>query len=214
MPFKTPSKNSDYIRGMIKPERDPYVAGMLRRADGAMIPSLLPESAVFLEQLVMLKKPDKTLEIGTAAGYSAQLILRNCGGTLTTVEINENLAAEAKRNLDALGYGGRYTIFIGDAGEILPYMDGEYDFIFMDGPKTHYLEYLTHLKRMLKKGGVLLADNVLFNGMITGEGEAVRSKRTIIEAIEAYLSALRDDEDFISGILPVGDGMSLAIRIK
>ena len=103
---------------------------------------------------------------------------------------------------------------MGDAGEILPFMDGEYDFIFMDGPKTHYREYLTYLKRMLKVGGIILCDNVLFNGMLSGEDKVKHSKLTIINGILEYLEKLRDDEDFMAGILPVGDGMSLAVRIK
>ncbi len=214
MPFKTPSKNSSFIRGLLKEEKNPVVAEMMRYADRNMIPVLLPESAVFLEQMIFLKQPAKFLEVGTAIGYSAQLMLRNCAGHLTTIEIDENYARLARRNLDELGYLGRYTLFVGDAGEILPFMDGEYDFIFMDGPKTHYREYLTHLKRMLKVGGIILCDNVLFNGMLSGEEKVKHSKLTIINGILEYLEKLRDDEDFMAGILPVGDGMSLAVRIK
>lgn len=214
MPFKTPSKNSEFIRGILKKEQDPAVAEILAFADKNMIPVLLPESAVFLEQTVLLCRPEKILEIGTAVGYSAQLMLRNCKGIVTTVEINENYADIARANLEKLGYAGRFKVFVGDAGEILPFMDGEYDFIFMDGPKTRYIEYLPHLKRMLKKGGTMLCDNVLFNGMISGEDEAHRNKLTIINGINKFLHAIADDEEFITSVLPVGDGMSLTIRKK
>lgn len=214
MPFKTPSKNSEFIRGILKKEKDPVVAEILAYADANMIPVLLPESAVFLEQTVVLVAPKKTLEIGTAVGYSTQLILRNCDGVVTTVEINENYAEIARNNLEKLGYGGRFTIFVGDAGEILPFMDGTYDFIFMDGPKTRYIEYLPHLKRMLAKGGVMLCDNVLFNGMVSGEDDVKHSKLTIINGITKFLKAISDDEEFITSILPVGDGMSLTIGRK
>ena len=90
MPFKTPSKNSSFIRGLLKEEKNPVVAEMMRYADRNMIPVLLPESAVFLEQMIFLKQPAKILEVGTAIGYSAQLMLRNCAGHLTTIEIEEN----------------------------------------------------------------------------------------------------------------------------
>lgn len=214
MPFKTPSKNSEFIRGILKKEKDPVVAEILSYADANMIPVLLPESAVFLEQIVALSAPEKALEIGTAVGYSTQLILRNCSGVVTTVEINENYAETARKNLEKLGYGGRFTLFVGDAGEILPFMDGTYDFIFMDGPKTRYIEYLPHLKRMLAKGGVMLCDNVLFNGMVSGEGDIRHSKLTIINGITNFLKAVSDDEEFVTSILPVGDGMSLTLRKK
>lgn len=138
MPFKTPSKNSEYIRTVLAPEKDERMRAITEYADAHMIPVLLPESAALLEQLVYLKKPQKILEIGTAIGYSAALMLRNCDGHITTVEINEDYSDIAKKNLSSLGYDGRFTVFLGDADDILPFMDGKFDFVFMDGPKTRY----------------------------------------------------------------------------
>ncbi len=212
MPFKTPGKTSEYLRDVLKKESDPRVAEMMRYADEHMIPILLPESAAFLEQLVTLKKPQKTLEIGMAVGYSSQLIMRNCDTHLYTVEINEQFIEKGKQFLNELGYAGRYTVFCGDAGEIVPLIDGQFDFIFMDGPKTRYLEYLPYLKKMIKSGGVLLCDNVLFNGMVSGESDIEHSKLSIINRLDEFLRALTNDDNFTTSILPVGDGMSLSIR--
>lgn len=212
MPFKTPSHTSEYIRTLLRSESDERVRRMLSFADDNMIPVLLPESAVLLEQLVRLKKPQKTLEIGMAVGYSTQLILRNCSGTVSTVEINEGFAETGKKFLCELGYDGRFTVFLGDAGDVVPYLNGSYDFIFMDGPKTKYIEYLPHLKKMLLPGGVLLCDNVLFNGMVSGESELQHSKLTIINGLDKFLRALCSDDDFLTSILPVGDGMSLTVK--
>ncbi len=212
MPFKTPSQASEYIRSLIKEESDPRVAEILNYADENMIPVLLPESAVLLEQLVSLKKPKKALEIGMAVGYSAQLILRNGAEHLTTIEINEQFVETGKKFLSELGYSGRFTVFLGDASDILPFMDGMYDFIFMDGPKTRYIEYLPHLKRMLNPGGVLLCDNVFFNGMVSGENQKQKSKLTIINGLDKFLKTLCSERDFTTSVIPVGDGMSLTIR--
>lgn len=212
MPFKTPSKNSEYIRGVLAPDKDERMRAITAYADERMIPVLLPESAVLLEQLVGLKKPKKILEIGTAIGYSAALILRNCDGKITTIEINEEYAEKAKSNLSSLGYDGRYTVFLGDADDILPFMDGKFDFVFIDGPKTRYPGFLPHIKRMLSPGGVLLADNVFFNGMVTGEGEVKHSKQTIINGLDKFLHDLASDPDYTTSILPVGDGMSLSVK--
>jgi len=212
MPFKTPGKTSEYLRTVIRPESDPRVAEMMRYADEQMIPILLPESAVFLEQITKFVQPKKTLEIGMVVGYSSQLILRNSDTHLYTVEINEQFIDKGKEFLNSLGYGGRYTVFCGDAGEIVPYIDGHFDFIFMDGPKTRYLEYLPHLKRMLNSGGVLLCDNVLFNGMVSGESDIEHKKLSIINRLDEFLRALTKDEEYVTSILPVGDGMSLSIK--
>ena len=187
MPFTTPSKNSSFIRGLLKEEKNPVVAEMIRYADRTMIPVLLPESAVFLEQMLFLNQPAQILEVGTALGYSAQLMLRNCAGHLTTIEIDENYARLARRNLDELGYLGRYTLFVGDAGEILPFMDGEYDFIFMDGPKTHYRAYPTQLKRTLKACGIIWSSNDLFNETLSGGENLQHRNLPIVKAFSKEL---------------------------
>ena len=212
MPFKTPGVNSEYIRQIIKPESDELLKEMTAYADENFIPVLLPESAVFLAQTVMLKRPKKVLEIGTAIGYSSQIILRNGAERLYTVEIKEEMLDKAKEYFSRANLLDRVTCFLGDAGEILPLMEGEFDFIFMDGPKTKYIEYLPNVKRMLAPGGILLCDNVLFNGMVTGEEQFVKKKATIINGLDKFLTAICADEDFTTSILPVGDGMSLSIR--
>ncbi len=212
MAFKTPSIASEYIREHLADERDELLKEMTEYADEHFIPVLLPESSAFLKQIVMLVKPQKTLEIGTAIGYSSQIILKNGGEKLYTIEIKEDTAQKAKEYFARAGLSDRVTLFVGDASEIVPLIDGQFDFIFMDGPKTRYIEYLPHLKKMLKNGGVLLCDNVLYNGMVTGETETQKSKSTIINGLDKFLCALRDDENFTTSILPVGDGMSLSIK--
>lgn len=214
MPFKTPDENSEYIRAHLPKESDELLREMTEYADEHFIPVLLPESAAFLKQIVALKKPEKCLEIGTAIGYSSQLILRNGGKRLYTIEINENMAELAKEFFFRAGLLERAVCFVGDASEIVPLMDGEFDFIFMDGPKTRYIEYLPHVKRLLKNEGILLCDNVLYNGMVTGKTDTPRKKSTIKNGLDEFLTALCTDEDFTTSILPVGDGMSLSIRVK
>jgi len=91
-------------------------------------------------------------------------------------------------------------------------MEGSFDFIFMDGPKTRYIEYLPHLMRMLKKGGALLCDNVLWNGMVSGKIETQKNKTTIVHGLDKFITAICSDDRLITSILPVGDGMSLSIR--
>ena len=96
MPFKTTGKTNDYIRSRLAEEKDELLREMTKYADDNFIPVLLPESAALLKQVVMLIKPEKSLEIGTAIGYSSQLILRNGGNKLYTLEIKEELIEKAK----------------------------------------------------------------------------------------------------------------------
>ena len=213
MPFKTPNHASEYIRSRLRPESDPILREMLEYADANSIPVLLPESAALLKQIVSLLKPKKSLEIGTAIGYSSQLILRNGGERLFTVEIKEGLVDKAKEYFSRAGLKSRATVFTGDASEILPLMEGNFDFVFMDGPKTRYIEYLPHIMRMLNAGGVLFCDNVMWNGMVTGDEETPRKKSTIVNGLDRFISAVCDDERLMTSLLPVGDGISISIKI-
>lgn len=214
MPFKTPNKTSEYIRSVLPPEKDESVKKILRYADENMIPVLLPETAALLRQIVMLKRPKKALEIGTAIGYSGHIILGESDCHLYTIEADEKSLSIATEFFDKSGYKDRVTTFLGDANEIVPMFSGEFDFIFLDGPKTRYIQYLPYLKRMLCVGGVLLCDNVLFNGMVSGESKLVRKKATIVNALDLFLRTIASDDDFATSVLPVGDGVSLSIKRK
>ncbi len=214
MAFKTPNKTSEYIRSLMKEETDSIYVEINRYADENFIPVLLPETASFLAQLIRLAKPKKILEIGTAIGYSAQIMLRNSDAQLYTVEVEEKRIEVAKKFFEKAGVLDRVTVFLGDAGEIVPMLTGEYDFIFMDGPKTRYVEYLPYLDKLLKEDGILLCDNVLFNGMLSGDAEIIHKKSSIVVKIEEFLQALYHNENYITSVLPVGDGLSLSIKTK
>lgn len=214
MPFKTPGANSIYIRSILPPEKDDNICRILEYADANIIPVLLPETAAFLRQMVYIKQPKKILEIGTAIGYSSHIILGACSGHLYTIEADEKLHDKANEFFELSGLKERVTAYLGDSNEIIPLFSGEFDFIFMDGPKTRYIQYLPYLKRMLYKGGVLLCDNVLFNGMVSGEYETVKKKATIVNALDLFLRTVANDDDFITSVLPVGDGVSLSILTK
>ena len=212
MPFKTPNLTSAYIRSLIRPESDEDIAAVMRYAEQNVYPILLPETAAFLRQAVLLKKPKKILEIGTSIGYSAMIMLKNSDAELCTVEMDEDSIRIAKGFFAQAELNERVTVFAGNACEIVPLLDGSYDFIFLDGPKTRYPVFYPYLKRLLPKGGVLLADNVLFNGMVDGSGERDPKKATIFEGIDKYLHLAFSDPDMTTSLLPVGDGLCLSIK--
>ena len=214
MAFKTPNKTSEYIRSLMKEETDPIYLEINKYADENFIPVLLPETTSFLAQIIRLAKPKKILEIGTAIGYSAQIMLRNCDAQLYPIEMEEKRVDVAKKFFEKAGVLDRVTVFLGDAGEIVPMLTGEYDFIFMDGPKTRYIEYLPYLDKLLKKDGILLCDNVLFNGMLSGDTEIIHKKSSIVVKIEEFLQALYHNDNYLTSVLPVGDGLSLSIKTE
>ena len=210
MPFKTPNKTSEYIRSFIK--TDGLYSRIISYADEHYIPVLLPESAAVLKQIVSTAKPARILEIGTAIGFSSLVMLQNSEAKLYTVEISEERVNKAKEFMSEAGVSERATFFVGDAGEIVPMLSGKFDFIFMDGPKTRYIEYFPYLDKLLVKGGALVCDNVLINGWVSGEEEVSKKKSTIAVGIEKFLETLYSDERYSTCLIPVGDGMSWSVK--
>ena len=165
MPFKTPGKTSEYIRERLSLRAaDEVERKITDYADKNIIAVLLPETTGFLRQAVMLKKPLRILEIGTAIGYSGIVMLRAAlpETELYTVEMSEERIATAKEFFRDAGLLNNVVFYVGDSTEIVPNLKGKFDFIFLDGPKAQYCEYLPFLSRFLNKGGVLFCDNVLY----------------------------------------------------
>ena len=93
-------------------------------------------------------------------------------------------------------------------------MTGEFDFIFLDGPKRQYIDFLPYLKDMLAPGGILLSDNVLFHGFVEGLPRLTRKHRAygIATHMNKFLDELMADNDFESVILEIGDGVALSVK--
>ena len=211
MPFKTPNKTSEYIRSILPCEKDDALRAITDYADKHILPVLIPETAAFLRQAVTILKPNKILEIGTSIGYSGHIILGACKGHLYTIEADEKSADVAENFFCKSGYEDRVTLIRGDSNEVIPLMSGEFDFIFMDGPKTRYVEYLPYLRKLMAERSAILCDNVLFNGMVSGENDTPKKKATIVVALDKFLRTLMADESLITSVLPVGDGVSFSI---
>ncbi len=214
MPFKTPGKTSEYIRGLLQSVPvDPLEREILEFADREIIAVLLPETVAFLRQAVLLSKPARILEIGTGVGYSGIVMLRAAPkATLYTLEVSEERLQIAKKFFAAAGVEKRTVCYAGDCSQIIPCLSGTYDFIFLDGPKAQYCEYLPFLSRALTAGGILLCDNVLYEGMVAGEREIKNHKGGLVKKMDTFLHNLFCDRTLCSSVLPVGDGVSFSIK--
>lgn len=178
------------------------------------VPVADDETLQYLLFTVTALQPKRILEIGTAVGLSAAAMLFAVkDAKITTVELEEDRYQEAKKNFAALGLSERVTAHLGDAGEILAMMDGQFDFVFLDGPKAQYEKYLFDLKRLMKKGAVLFADDVLLFGWVSGEEETPYKRRSIVEKIRSYLKVITEDKDFITSVLDIGDGVAMSVYL-
>ncbi len=203
-----------YTASLVKLNIDQRIADLRKAALERDIPVADDETLQFLLLMVKALRPKRILEIGTAVGLSGAAMLLACPeAKLTTMELEEERYLEAKANFAALGVKDRVVAHLGDAGEILQMMDGEYDFVFLDGPKAQYEKYLFDLKRLMKKGATLFADDVLLYGWVSGEQPTPQKRHSIVDKIRSYLQTVTEDKDFITSVLDVGDGVALSIYV-
>lgn len=218
---------------MIEYDKDaivyPYITDMLRsgvpKSNGILkeledeaaredIPIILPEAARLLSVLCELKRPNHILEIGCAIGYSSLLMAEKLGegGSILTLELDADMAKRARKNIERAGKSDIITVRNCDAVETVPTLTGEYDLIFLDGPKAHYIHMLNDCIRLLNKGGMLIADNVLYKGMTADPEHVVRRKITIVKRLRHFIGAQMQRQELETVLLPLGDGMTVAVK--
>ena len=179
------------------------------------VPIIRKEMGNLLKVLLQLVQPERILEVGTAVGYSSILMSENMphNCTITTIENYDKRIPVAKNNFKRAGKEDVITLIEGDALEVLKTLDGPYDFIFMDAAKGQYINYQPDIKRVLRKGGLLISDNILQEGEIVESRYAVtRRNRTIHARIREYVYELTHSEDFVTSIVPIGDGITLSVK--
>ena len=186
-----------------------------QEALAADVPIIRREMQSFLEVLLLMKKPMRVLEVGTAVGFSALLMSDYLpeGGHITTIENYEKRIPIARENFRRAGKEDKITLIEGDATEVLAEMEGTFDFIFMDAAKGQYIHYLPNVLRLLSDGGCLVSDNVMQDGDIIESRFAVeRRNRTIHARMREYLYELKHREDLVTSIIPLGDGVAVSIK--
>ena len=205
---------SDYIDSLYS-NTDDRLEALRQEAENENIPIIRRQSEGFIKSLLLLKKPENILEIGSGVGYSAIFMAKTApGAKITTIENYPPRIEAAKKNIESAGLKDRIKLIEGDASDVLGQLKGPFDFIFLDGPKGQYEAFLPELLRLLEGGGVLLCDNVLQGGDTARSRYAIeRRERTIHERMRAFLYEITHIDELETSILSVGDGMSLSIKI-
>jgi caffeoyl-CoA O-methyltransferase len=169
-----------------------------------------PDEAALLTMLARLVGARRALELGTFTGYGAISIARGLadGGRLTCLELDEDYAAIARRNLEDAGVADRVEIIVGPALESVRAMPNEptFDYVFLDADKTGYPDYYEELVPRLVPGGLLLIDNVLLGGGVTDPQD---ERERVIDALNDRVTA---DERVDSVMVLVADGLTFVRR--
>ena len=177
------------------------------------IPIIMDDTLEVVDRLLTEKKPLKILEIGTAVGYSAICFSEYLkeGGTIDTIERDEERVIQARENIEKAEVKDKVNILFGDAVEILPTLNNEYDVVFIDAAKGKYPFFLKQALRMLNEKGMIIADNVLYKGYVMSDYNK-HKQRTAVRNLREFLQELQENEELEVEILEVGDGLAIAKR--
>ncbi len=204
----------DYIRSL--ETRNSEILEMIEQeALKERVPIIRKEMQSFLKVLLLLKRPERILEIGAAVGFSALLMSEYAGNgcRIDTIENYEKRIQKAEENIKRAGKEEQIHLLKGDAMEILKTLEEPYDMIFVDAAKAQYIAYFPEVMRLLNKDGMLISDNVLQDGGIMESRFAVeRRDRTIHSRMREYLYLLKHDERLETAVVPIGDGASVSVK--
>ena len=204
----------EYIRSLYPPKNDLFQE-MEELARAEDIPIIEPETAKLLQLLLKLHRPKRILEIGTAIGYSAIVMMDALKGeaNIYTIERDPRMIRQAKDFFARSGYTG-FHLLEGDAKDIMQELSMEYDFIFMDAAKAQYQNFFALGSYLLSKGGLIVSDNVLFRGMVASGELVERRKITIVKRLRTYLSDITQREGYSTSVIPIGDGVAVTLKEK
>ena len=175
------------------------------------IPVIKENTRSLVVSLLQTSRPCAVLEIGTAIGYSALLMALHLplDATITTIEIDDKRAALARTAIADAGLSTEIQVIVGDAAMVLPELAGPFDFVFMDAAKGQYPVYLEKLQGKLADGACIVADNVLFRGMVHSSAAIPRRFRTIVRRLQTYLAAVQEDPHLVTTLYEIDDGIAV-----
>lgn len=203
-----------YIRSLESPN-SPLLEAIEEQAHIDKVPIIRKEMESFLKVILMMQKPKKILELGTAIGYSA-LFMSECIELeqLVTIENYEKRIPVARENFKKVGKENIITLLEGDAMEIMPTLEGnQFEFVFMDAAKAQYIHFLPEVLRLMKPGAVLITDNILQEGdLVESRFTVKRRDRTIHKRMREYLEVVKNHPELETSIVPIGDGITISIK--
>ncbi len=166
-----------------------------------------------LIQLLKQNSPKKILEIGTFLGYSASLMAEVCPSSkIITLEKDSQNFLDAKINLKPYQ---NVSLLNSDALDFLQANDEmRFDFVFLDGPKGQYVKYWPFLKKMLNVGGILLADDILFYGLVNSTEKIEHKHRTLVNNLRKFLELVKSDDEFETSIYDFDDGVAVIRKLR
>jgi predicted O-methyltransferase YrrM len=198
----------------LHPASDGLLAEMEEFAAANRVPIADREVARFLEITARATGARKVLEIGMAIGYAVLHLLRGMGdeGQVVTIEPSEAMINRAGEYFQRAGMSGRVRVERGYALEVIPKLEDTFDLVYLDALKEEYVDYLELSLPLLRTGGVVIADNLLWGGQVAGE---IRSddQRKSTEGMRRFNQHFVNHRNLCGVVLPVGDGLGYGVKV-
>ena len=198
-----------YLGGLTAAEDDALRTARERAGQGGM-PPVSADTGAFLRLAARWTRAQAAVEVGSGAGYSGIWIARGLEptGVLTTIEADPDHQRLAKKSYQQAGVASKVRAILGRALDVLPRLaDASYDLAFVDAVKAEYPRYLEHALRLVRPGGVILADNLIWSGRVTDS----KATDPDTEGLRAYSRLIAEDERLDSVILTLGDGLGVSL---
>ncbi|WP_130819964.1 O-methyltransferase [Anaerococcus vaginimassiliensis] len=204
--------NNEYVSSFINfLSEDMDYLELREYAEANNVPIMKTETKEFLKTLVSISKPKSILEIGTAIGYSSLVFSKYSDADITTIELSSEMANIAKDNFKK--YDKNINLINDDAEKALTTLNQGFDFVFIDANKSNYKFYFDYVdKYLLNKGGIIVADNILFRGEVCNDDLIEKRKITIVKRLRNFLADITKREDYKTSIVPIGDGLSISYK--
>ncbi|RDI44084.1 O-methyltransferase [Falsibacillus pallidus] len=205
---------NEYIESMI-PDRTDLFQEMERFAEANNVPIMELAGIEALLQILRIQKPKRILEIGTAIGYSALRMAHALPeASIVTIERDPERFQAAKEYITRIGYSDRVIVLEGDALDLAACTNtmGPFDAIFIDAAKGQYTKFFEMYSEQLADAGCVYTDNVLFKGLVAEKEIENKRIRNLVAKIKRYNEWLMTHPDYLTSIMPVGDGLAVSIR--
>lgn len=174
------------------------------------VPITLDDTLSFLIETINNNNCKQILEIGTAIGFGSISIAENTNcDNIDTVEIDEERFKIANQNIKDKKLENKITTHLVDAKLYIENCNKTYDFIYLDGPKGQYINYLPQLTKLLNHNGIIFADNLYFHGMVTGKIPTSKGCRAMIKGLKNYIHEITTNPIYDTTIYDIGDGVGV-----
>ena len=201
-----------YINSLIEDE-DEKLEEFRKKCIDRRLPIIHKEAGQFIKLVINNINAKNIIEIGTNVGYSSIFMseVMKRQGRVVTLERNERFYLEALENIKSFNLEKNIEVHLGEAVDILDNINENFDMAFIDASKSYYKIFFDKCVLKMKSGGIIISDNVLYQGMIATDDLVVKRKKTLVRHIREFLEYISHDDRYITSVLPLGDGLSVTL---